>query len=56
MRTKQAEFLIREHVPVSCISEIITYNDTSANAVKEVLNKLNLEITVAVNPNNRYYY
>lgn len=56
MRTKQAEFLVKTHVPVDCICGIVTYNNVAAIAVRNILTKLNLEIPVDVNPGNRFYY
>jgi hypothetical protein len=56
MRKKQAEFLVKEHVPVNCIYGIVTYNKEAANTVKEILNRLNLDIPVRINPNGNYYY
>jgi hypothetical protein len=56
MRKKQAEFLVKESVPVSCIYYIVTYNKEAANIVKEILKKLNLVIPVKVNPEGSYYY
>ena len=56
MRTKQAEFLVKEYVPVNCISAIVTFNNTSASIVKEILERLNLDIKVVVNPGGHYYY
>jgi hypothetical protein len=56
MRCKQAEFLIRSHVPVACISEIVAYDYNAASIVQEITNKLNLNIPVQVNPEGAYYY
>lgn len=56
MRHKQAEFLVRSHVPVQCIAAIITYNNNVAENVKQIVKELNLEIPVRVNPNRNYYY
>jgi hypothetical protein len=56
MRKKQAEFLVKKHVPVSCIYGIVTYNKDSAEIVKKILNKLGLDIPVKVNPHGNYYY
>lgn len=56
MRRKQAEFLVKEHVPVSCISSIITYNEQSRTLAQEIAERLKLEIPVRINPNNKYYY
>jgi hypothetical protein len=56
MRHKQAEFLVKNHVPVDCVAAIVTYNDDAANAVREMINELNLEIPVRINPGGKYYY
>jgi hypothetical protein len=56
MRRKQAEFLVQNHVPVSCIRAIFTYNSETTDIVKEIVDRLGLNIIVKVNPNNHYYY
>lgn len=56
MRRKQAEFLIKDNVPVDCISKIIVYDDKVCNVVKNILNETGLQIPVEINPNNQYYY
>ncbi len=56
MRKKQAEFLVKGHVPANCIFGIVTYNKEAANNVKKILDKLNLDIPVKINPNGSYYY
>ena len=56
MRHKQAEFLVKSHVPIRCVLGLITYNNIAANRVKDILEKLNLNIPVKVNPNGSYYY
>lgn len=56
MRRKQAEFLVKHHVPVNCISSIVVLNQTKKEFVEEIINRLGLEILVQVNPNNEYYY
>jgi hypothetical protein len=56
MRHKQAEFLVKTHIPVQCIAGIVTYNNDAANRVQVILNELNLEMPVRVNPNGNYYY
>jgi hypothetical protein len=56
MRKKQAEFLVKNHVPVSCILGIVTYNKETANTVKEILNRLTLDFPIRINPNGNYYY
>lgn len=56
MRRKQAEFLVRHHVPVNCISSVVVLNETRKTFVEEIVTQLGLEIPVRVNPNNQFYY
>lgn len=56
MRRKQAEFLVKHHVPVNCISSIVVLNQERKDFVEEIINRLGLEIPVRVNPNNQFYY
>lgn len=55
-RKKQAEFLVKEHVPVECISKIVVYNELRKTYFEELVEQNNLEITVKANPGNKYYY
>lgn len=54
MRRKQAEFLVKDHVPVNCIGGIIVYNEEKKIHVQHIIDKLKLTIPVKVNTN--YYY
>ncbi len=56
MRKKQAEFLVKHQVPVNCISSIVVLNEQRQSFVEEIVNRLELEIPVWVNPNNKFYY
>ncbi|HMT54904.1 MAG: DUF4433 domain-containing protein [Saprospiraceae bacterium] len=56
MRRKQAEFLVKNHVPVNCISSIVVLNEARKTFVEEITTRLGLEISVQVNPNNQFYY
>ena len=56
MRRKQAEFLIKNHMPVNCISSIVVLNEAKKTFVEEIITRLGLEIPVQVNPNNKFYY
>jgi|WetSurMetagenome_2_1015567.scaffolds.fasta_scaffold239955_1 hypothetical protein len=56
MRRKQAEFLVKVHVPVQCIHTIVVFNQETSTLVKDILVKLSLNINVSVNPKNRFYY
>jgi hypothetical protein len=53
---KQAEFLVKNHVTVNCISSIVVLNESRKTFVEEIINRLGLEIPVRVNPNNQFYY
>jgi ssDNA thymidine ADP-ribosyltransferase, DarT len=56
MRRKQAEFLVKHHVPVRCISSILVLNEQRKEFIEEIISRLGLEIPVRVNPNNQFYY
>ena len=56
MRRKQAEFLVKNHVPVTCISGMVVLNEIRKTFVEEIINTLELEIPVWVNPNHQFYY
>lgn len=53
---KQAEFLVKFHVPVNCISGIVVLNEARKTFVEEIVTRLGLAIPVRVNPNNQFYY
>lgn len=53
---KQAEFLVKQQVPVNCISSIVVLNEARKTFVEEITTRLGLEIPVRVNPNNQFYY
>lgn len=56
MRRKQAEFLVKHHVPVGCISGIAVFDASQKTFIETILNRLDLIIPVIVNPNNQFYY
>jgi hypothetical protein len=56
IRKKHAEFLVKNHVPISYIKQIIVLNKKTGKEVTEVLAKCNLKIDVFVNPNNKFYF
>ena len=56
MRKKQAEFLVKYHVPVECVSNIVVYNEPSKQRVEEIVGRLKRNIKVHQNPSNKYYY
>lgn len=56
MRRKQAEFLVKDYVPVSCIRAIIVFNDEKYKLLEGIIKNLGLNIAVAINPKNQFYY
>ncbi len=56
MRRKQAEFLVKHHVPVNCISSIVVHSEQRRVFVQAIIDRLGLEISVRINPNNQFYY
>jgi hypothetical protein len=56
MRKKQAEFLVKDYVPVNCISCIVVYDKDNKLFVEKIVSKLDLEIPVLINPDSKYYY
>lgn len=56
MRRKQAEFLVRDHVPPQCVNFIVVRNEERRILVQRMVDHLGLEIPVHINPNNQFYY
>ncbi|MFD0795250.1 DUF4433 domain-containing protein [Mucilaginibacter litoreus] len=56
MRRKQAEFLVKHEVPTSCISHIIVYDAEASTSIQKLIDELNLNIKVWINPKGRFYY
>jgi hypothetical protein len=54
MRRKQAEFLVKEHVPVACIKHIAVYNEERRILAQQLVDELGLNIQVNVRP--QLYY
>lgn len=52
---KQAEFLIKDHVPISCIDYIGVYNEEAKQKVLLLLQQQNLNIEIKVSPAKLYY-
>ena len=55
-RRKQAEFLVKHYVPVSCIEGIIVKEETQRKVIEKHINALNLSLKLAVDTNNTLYY
>lgn len=56
MDYKQAEFLVRNIVPVGCISHIVVYTEERKQYFFELVKRLNLDIEIAVDVRRRLYY
>lgn len=56
MRRKQAEFLVKKHVPVTCISQIIVINSEQEAKVKEIENRIGIDIPVVIDKQCKYFY
>ena len=56
MRRKQAEFLVKDHVPAECFSGVIVHDDTAAARVKTIEEKAGVSLPIYVDRNHKYYY
>lgn len=56
MRRKQAEFLVKNHVPVSCIAAIIVLNNARQVYVKSILDRFHIDINIHIDNNRQYFY
>lgn len=56
MRRKQAEFLVKNHIPVSCIKGIIVYSQHRFEEISNILKDNGLSITVYVDKKRNYFY
>lgn len=54
-RRKQAEFLVKTHVPVECIGEIVVYDDNSRRIIETLKNRLRLHLPIKINQDYYYY-
>jgi len=52
---KQSEFLVKDHLPVSCIVRIGVYSVSVKRKVLDLLESIGLEIDVNVDPRELYY-
>jgi hypothetical protein len=56
IRRKQAEFLVKDIVPVNCIEAVVVFNDEKRTFVQDLVDSLHLNISVRVNTKNKFYY
>lgn len=55
-RKKQAEFLVKEKVPVGCINSIIVHNQQRKENIEELIQRKRLQISVIVDESHKLYY
>ena len=56
MRKKQAEFLVKDYVPVACIKSVAVYNQQRKDQVESMLQRLGMDIPVKVDTKRQLYY
>jgi len=56
VRKKHAEFLVHGHVPINLLKCIVVLNREKEAEVIAMLAKSKMNIKVAINPNNQYYF
>lgn len=56
MRRKQAEFLVKDYIPTSCIKGIIVYSQHRFEEVSQIIKNNGLDIAVYVDNNRKYFY
>jgi len=56
IRKKQAEFLVNEYVPVEYIRKIVVHNTLMQFEVKEIIDRMKLDIDVLINPKGKFYF
>ena len=56
MRRKQAEFLVKNHVPATCICGLIVTTSEQEQKAKDILTKVNSEIKIFVDTKHKYFY
>jgi hypothetical protein len=56
LRRYQAEFLVHEHVPVTCINKIVVYNKSRKIDMEELLSKHKLNVPVEIAKKDVYYF
>ena len=56
MRRKQAEFLVKTHVPATCIRGLIVLNRDQENKAKEIMQNAGLELPIYIDTKRKYFY
>lgn len=56
VRKKQAEFLVKDHVPIDCITWIVVFSEQRKEQVEALIARLGLEIPVKVDTKRQLFY
>ena len=56
MRRKQAEFLVKTHVPAACICGLIVLNTEQEQLASAILQKANIELPIHIDHKRKYFY
>lgn len=56
MRRKQAEFLIKNYVPVKCFSGVIVHDNQVGSEVGHIMKTAGTILPIYIDTNHRYYY
>lgn len=56
MRRKQAEFLVKNHVPAKCICGIIVLNPEQEKKAKSIQQKAGINVPVYIDKQRKYFY
>ena len=56
MRRKQAEFLVKDYVPVACIKGLAVFNEQRKEQTEIIVQRLGLQIPVKVDTKKQLYY
>ena len=56
MRRKQAEFLVKAHVPSQCICGLIVLTEEQEQRAKEIMQKAGIELPIYVDVHCKYFY
>ena len=55
-RRKQAEFLVKNHVPVTCVEGIVVKNQHRKEQIEAVLTEIGINFPINIDTTNRLYY
>lgn len=56
IRKKHSEFLVKDHVPVAYIKQIVVINNERKLEVEKLVEKHNRKIAVKISPTNQFYF